>query len=65
MCCHGEEGHHPDYEEVVGDEGGGFEEPDGLDADSDEDLLIGVGGEEFTPEEGGGWVAFGGEGGED
>ena len=51
---------------MVGDERRGFDQPDGLDADPDEDLLVGVGGEELPAEEGGGGCAvWGDQGAED
>jgi hypothetical protein len=37
---HREEGHHPDDEEVVWHQRGGFDQADGLDSDADYDLLV-------------------------
>jgi hypothetical protein len=44
----GEERHHPDYEEVVGNHGVHFGEADGLDSNPVEDLLVGEGLQEFA-----------------
>jgi len=50
---HGEEGEHPDDEEVVGHEGVRLGEPDGLDPDADYDLLVRVAREELAADGGG------------
>lgn len=53
MRGHGQQGKHPDDEEVVGDDVRRACQAERLQRDADEDLLVGVGGEELAADGGG------------